>query len=367
MVGPDVDRHAPVAQAVGADVRQPRVGRPEGGVARRASALGEDHGGVGEQREGDDHRDDGRGAQAQRGGALVAAGLQERRPGGDDREQGEDRQALRGGVAGMQGAHRAEGRSRGARERAGAEGDRRRTQLRAAAVEGDERRQAREQARDRAAREAQVGAHAERSRGGRGGDAQRTRAGDVAGEAGAQHEPDRGQRAGRVPVGHGLLQAPARARGGVQVHDAGDQPPAQPVADDQQRAGCEGRLDHARRAPIAPGHRAGGERRQVEQDELELLIGAGGARGPARGDPRPRREPGQRDEGATSGPRARQRGPGDGEGGHGQQRPGADRGDEPRSLEEGAAEEREHDSEQQEAGLHGRERCAAHGGAAYPG
>jgi hypothetical protein len=101
MVGGDVDRDAPVAQAVRADVRQPRVGRPEGRVARRAAALGEDDGGVRDQRERDDHRDDGRGAQAQRGGALVAAGLHERRPGGDDREQGQDGQALRRGVAGV--------------------------------------------------------------------------------------------------------------------------------------------------------------------------------------------------------------------------------------------------------------------------
>jgi hypothetical protein len=365
MVGGDVDRDAPVAQAVGANVRQPRVGRPEGRVARRAAALGEDDGGVGEQRKRDDHRDDGCGPQAQRGGAIVAAGLQERRRGGDDREQRQDGQALRRGVAGVQGAHGAEGRGRGARECSGAQRDRRGAQLRAGAVEGDERGQAREQARDRAAREAQVGAHAERGGGGRGGDAQRARAGDVAGEAGAEDEPDRGQRAGRVPVGEGLLQAPARARGGVQVHHAGQQAPAQAVADDDEGPGRERRLDHARRAPIAPRHGAGSERGQVEQRELELLVGAGGARGPARRDPRPRRQPGERQEGGARGPRARQREAWDGERGQREQRPGADRGDQARSLEEGAAEERQHDREQQEAGLDGRERCAAHGGAAY--
>jgi hypothetical protein len=366
MVGGYVDRHAPVAQAMGAHVREPRVGRPEGGVARGAAALGEDDGGVRQQRQGDDHRDNGRGAQPQRSDALFGAGLQERRPGGDDREQREDGQPLRRGVAGVQGAHAAEGRGGGAGERPGAERDRRRAQLRAAAVEGDERGQAGEQARDRAAGEAQVGAHAQRGRGGRGRDAQRARAGDVAGEARAQHEPDRRQRAGRVPVGHGLLQAPAGARGGVQVNDAGQQPPAQPVADDEEGAGRQRRLDHARRAPIAPRQGAGGERRQVEQRELELLIGAGGARRPARGDPRPRREPSHRDEGAARRARARQREPGSGHRGQREQCPGADGGDETRSLEEAAAEERQHDREQQEAGLDGRERCAAHGGAAYP-
>jgi hypothetical protein len=366
MVGGDVDRHAPVAQTMGADVRQPGVGRSEGRVARGAAALGQDDGGVGKQRERDDHRDDGRGAQAQWGGARVAAGLQKRRPGGDGREQREDGQTLRRAVAGVQGTHGAEGRGRGARERPGAERDRRRAQLRAGAVEGDERGQAGEQARDRAAREAQVGAHAQRGRGCRGRDAQRARARDVAGEASAEDEPDRRQRAGRVPVGHGLLQAPARPRGGVQVHDAGQQPPAQPVADDDEGTGRQRRLDHARRAPIAPRHRAGGERRQVEQRELELLVGPGGARGPARRDPRPRRQPGEREEGGARGPRARKRQPGDGERGQREQRPGADGGDEARSLEEGAAEERQHHREQQEAGLDGRERCAAHGGAAYP-
>ena len=366
MVGGDIDRHAPVAQAMGADVRQPRVGRPEGGVARGPAALGQNHGRVGEQAERDDHRDDGCRAQAQRGALLVAAGLQERCRGGDGGEQHEHRQALRRGVAGVQGAHRAEGRGRHARERPGAERDRRGAQLRAGAVEGHERSQAREQAGDRAAREAQVGAHAERRRSGRGGDAQRARAADVAGEAGAEDEPHRRQRACRVPVGQGLLQAPAGTRGGVQVDDAGQQPPAQAVADDDQGAGGERGLDHARRAPIAPHDGAGRERRQVEQRELELLVGAGRARGPARGDPRPRREAGEGEEGAARGPGAGQREPGGGERGQGQQRPGADRGDEARALEEGAAEEGQHDREQQEAGLHGRERCAAHGGAAYP-
>jgi hypothetical protein len=125
MVGGDVDRDAPVAQAVGADVRQPRVGRPEGRVARRAAALGEDDGGVGQHRQRDDHRNDGRGAQAQGGAALVAAGLQERRPGGDQGEQRQDGQTLRRRVTGVQRAHGAEGRGRGARERPGAERDRR--------------------------------------------------------------------------------------------------------------------------------------------------------------------------------------------------------------------------------------------------
>jgi hypothetical protein len=366
MVGGDVDRHAPVAQAMGADVRQPRVGGPEGGVARGPAALGEDDGGVGEQRERDDHRDDRCRAQAQRGRPLVAAGLQQRGSGGDGGEQHEDRQALGRGVAGVQGAYRAEGRGRGARERPGAERDGRRAQLRAGAVEGDERSQAREQAGDRAAREAQVGAHAQRCRGRRGGDAQRARAAGVAGQAGAEDEPNRRQRAGRVPVGQGLLQASARPRGGVQVDDARQQPAAQAVADHHQGAGRQRGLDHARRAPVAPGHGAGRQRRQVEQRQLELLVGAGGARGPARGDPRPRRQRGDRGEGDARGPGAGKREPGNGERGHREQRPGADRGDEARSLEEGSAEEGQHDRKQQEAGLHGRERCAAHGGAAYP-
>ena len=255
MVGGDVDGHAPVAQAMGADVGQPRVRRSEGRIARGAAALGEDDGGVGEQRERDDHRHDGRRAHAQRDGARVAAGLQERRAGGDDREQGEDRQPLRRGVPGIQGADGAKGRGGDPGERTGAQRDRHRAQLRAAAVEGDERGQPGEQARDRAAREAQVGAHPQRSGGGRGGDPQRARAGDVAGEPGAEDEADRRQRAGRVPVGHGLLQAPAGARGGVQVDDAGQQPPAQPVADDDQRAGREGGLDQARGAAVAPRQR----------------------------------------------------------------------------------------------------------------
>jgi hypothetical protein len=142
MVGGDVDRHAPVAQAMGADVRESRVGGAEGGVARGPAALGEDHGGVGDQRERHDHRDDGRGAEAQRAGALVEpARLQQRRAGGDDREQREDRQPLRGGIARVQGAHGAEGRGRRPGERSGAQRDHRRPQLRAAAVEGDQRGQ----------------------------------------------------------------------------------------------------------------------------------------------------------------------------------------------------------------------------------
>ena len=351
---------------MGADVRQPRVGRSEGGVARGAAALGQDDGGVGEQRERDDHRDDGRGAQTQRGGSRVAAGLQQRRDGGDGREQREDGQTLPRGVAGVQGAHGAEGRGGGAGERPGAQRDRRRAQLRARAVEGDECGQASKQAGDRAAREAEVGAHAQRGRGRRGSDAQRARARHVTGEAGAEDEPDRRQRSGSDPVGQGLLQAPARPRGGVQVHDAGQQPPAQPVVDHDEGAGRQRRLDHARRPSIAPRQGAGGERRQVEQRELELLVGAGRARGPARRDPRPRRQPSEREEGGARGPRARNGQRGDGERGQREQRPGADRGDEARSLEEGAAEERQHHREQQEAGLDGRERCAAHGGAAYP-
>ena len=281
---------------MGADVREPRVGGPEGGVARGAPALGEHDGGVGDQREHDDHREDGRGAQAQRGGAIVCASLQERRAGGDDGPQREDRQPRRGGVARVQGAHGAEGRRRRPGQRSGAQRDRRRPQLRAGAVEGHECGQTREQARDRAAREAQVGAHAQRGGGGRGRDPQRPRAADVAGEARAEDQPDGGQRAGRVPVGHRLLEAPARARRGVQVHDAGQQAPAQPVADDDERPGGQRGLDQARRAAIAPRDGAGGERRQVEQRELELLVGAGRARGPAGRDPGPRRQPGQRDE-----------------------------------------------------------------------
>ena len=352
---------------MGADVGEAGVRRPEGRVARGPAALGEHDRGVGEQCQRDDDDGDGRGAHAQQPvRALVAAPLQVGGAGRDDREQREHRQPLRGGVRGVQRAHRGEGRSRGACQRPRAQRNRRRAQLRAGAVEGDERSEASQQTRDRAAREAQIGAHPQRGGGRRRGDPQRARAGGVAREARAEDEPDRRQRARRVPVGQGLLQAPAGALRRVQVHDAGQKSPGEPVGDDDKRGGRQGGLDQARRAPIAPHQRPGNERRQVEQRELELLIGARGARRPARRDPRPHGQPGQRDEGNPRRPRARQREARDRQGAQREQHPGADRRDDARSLEEGAAEEREHEREQQEADLDGRERCAAHGGAAYP-
>jgi hypothetical protein len=351
---------------MGADVGEARVGRAEGRVARGPAALGEDDGSVGEQRQRDDDRDDRRGAERQRARGVGAAALEERGAGRDDREQREHRQPLRRCVARGQRAHGAEGRGRGARQRPRAERDRRTAQLSAGAVEGDERGQPRQQAGDRAAREAQVGAHAQRRGGGRGGDPQRARAGGVAGQARAEHQPDGRERARRVPIGQRLLEAPAGALRGVQVHHTRQQSPAQPVGDDDERRGRQCGLDHARRAPIAPHEGACGERGQVQQRELELLIGPRRARRPAGRDPRPPRQARQRQERGARRAGARQREPGEGERRQREERPRADRRDGACSLEEGAAEEREHEREQQEAGLDGRERCAAHGGAAYP-
>jgi hypothetical protein len=250
VVGGDVDRHAPVAQAVAADVRQACVGRAEGGVARGAAALGEDDRGVGDHRQNHGDRDDRRGTQAQGRRPLLGAGLEDCRAGGDEGEQRQHGEALRGGVAGVQRAHRAEGRGGGARERPRAERDRHGAQLWPGALEGDERGEAGQQARDRATREAQVGTHAQWGGGRRGGDAQRAGSRHVAGEARAEHEPDRRQRAGGVPIGQRLLEAPAGARGRVQVHHIGQQPAAQAIADDDERPGGQRGLDHPRRAPV---------------------------------------------------------------------------------------------------------------------
>jgi hypothetical protein len=233
-----------------ADVRQARVRRAEGGVARGPAALGEDDRGVRDDRQEHDDGDDRRGAQPQRRRPLLGAGLQERRAGGDEREQRQHSEALRGRVPGAQRAHGAERRGGGSREHPRSERERHGAQLRPGAVEGDERGEPGQQARDRPAREAQVGAHAQRGGGRRGGDAQRARPRHVAGEARAEHEPDRRQRAGRVPIGQWLLEAPAGARGRVQVHHVGQQPPAQAVADDDEHPGGERGLDHPRRAPV---------------------------------------------------------------------------------------------------------------------
>jgi hypothetical protein len=259
MVGDDVERDAPIAPAMAADVGQAARARPEGRLAPGVRALGGDHDHVRDEREHRHHREGRGGAQAQR--ARVGAAVQghERCGRADDGEQDEHDEALRRRVAVVQRAHGSERRRSDRRGRARAEGDEDRAQLATVAIERDQGREAGQQAGDRAAREAQVGPHAQRRRGRRGRRAQRPGTVAVARDASAEHEADGGQRSGGVPVGQWLLEAPAGPRAGVQVDDAGQQAPGEPVADDHERAGGQGRLEQPRGAPVAPREGARGE------------------------------------------------------------------------------------------------------------
>ena len=125
--------------------------------------------------------------------------------------------------------------------------------------------------RQRAARVGEVDAGAERGCGGGRRDAQRRRARAVAGEPRAQHEPDGGQRALAVPVGDRLLEPAAGAARAIEVDEAGQQPPREPVADhhaSSPRPARAPRRAHARGAEDADRQQ---QRAEVEHEPLHAL------------------------------------------------------------------------------------------------
>ena len=308
MVGPRVDRHSPVGVAVGAQGAEALVS----GAGGRRRLLMPTRGDDGDHQQGGDRRE-GRPARPRRQGQRA---IGERRAGGerrgghqDDRDREHDRAlALARGQRTGAGAHR---RGEPCGERAcgpGADHERAGAQLArplAQRSEDDEREQARGQRGQRAAREAQVAAHAQRHGRGAGRGAQGSGACPIARDARAQHDPDRRQGPYRVPVGQGLIEASGGAHLRMLGDETGEQPAAEPVADDDDRAGGGQRLERARRRSGAKGDRRGGQRHRIEQRALGVVAREVTYRRPGHRQPDPRRVGRRGHEGHTGGRMAR--------------------------------------------------------------
>ncbi|TML05869.1 MAG: DUF3367 domain-containing protein, partial [Actinobacteria bacterium] len=237
-------------------------------------------------------------------------------------------------------AHPAERCARGCAERSGLERDRRGAQL-DPARRGDEQHDAPGgERRQRAARERQIDARGERHRCRRGSRAQLSAAVVVAGDPGAEDEPERREGALGVPVGERLVEPARRRRGRVFVDDAGEQPPEQPVAGDDERAERKPRFDRASRTARAERRGDRDERAQVQHRALEVVARRPFERRPGRAQRDPARVAGQRSERGEPLARARQRRVGEQDGRRGQ-RPRHDQRDQPGVVEVAARGERE--------------------------
>ena len=274
VVEPGVDRHAPVVVAVGAQGGEALVRRAGDGRRLLVAAGGDDR--DDEQRRDRGQRGPSRPArQGERAVGRRDARGERRERGEDERDHEHDRAfAPRGGRASRRAPARAglSGRGEGA-GRARREHERRGAQLRAGRGQEGERDEAGDERGQRPAREAQVTAHPEGDGARCRARAQAGRAGLVADHARAQHEPDRGQRAGRVPVGQRLVQAPGGADLRVLGDEAGQQATRQAVADDDDGARRGQRLQRAHRTALAERGDRGGQHGGVEQGALGVVAG----------------------------------------------------------------------------------------------